>query len=120
MRHRLRSSPAWLIVVVFGSAAVLVRLLADATPDSVQLIAGLLLLVALIAALILRGDSDGWGIYGTMVLFSLALQAVDWPLIAEAPLFTLGSAALVWAFFDRPKSGTDPSAGIGDRQQACG
>jgi hypothetical protein len=101
VRARLRAQPAWRIVLVFGMTAGAVTLAFGRAEDStVATVLVVLLLLALAAVLVVRGDGDGWGIYGVMVLANLALKALHWPAGLEILLYVCVTTLVTWALFD--------------------
>lgn len=107
MRARLRAAPAWSTVLVVGVAATVIRL-AFGSPEESAVATVLLvaLLVALAAALIARGDGNGWGVYGVMLVVNYGLQAVDWSLPVEAFVYVVVTTSVVWLLFDRRANDT--------------
>lgn len=102
MRTRVRAAPAWAIVLAFSVTGLLIRLAFGPPEDSaIATVLLVALLVALAAALIVRGRQDGWGIYGVMLAVNYGIRATDWPLGVEALIYVCVTTSVVWLLFDR-------------------
>lgn len=67
------------------------------------------LMAVLVAALAIRGDGNGWGIYGAMSIPAVGLQALNWPTGVEVAVYLVAAPLIIRFLFDLPeRNASDP------------
>jgi hypothetical protein len=104
MRERYQALPAWIVVAslnLLGMGFGLIFKRGDGTAPAIPL---LIIVLALIVALALRGGDQGWGIAGILTVCNSAYLLLDPPDAVGYPLFLFISTGVTWVLYDHGES----------------